>query len=1257
MFLLALMVTRAHAAAGPYTWGNMAIGGGGFVDGIVASPAQNGLFYARTDVGGAYRWNDAASTWVALTDMFPMSQGNYMGIESIAPDPGNANIVYAAGGMYESNGNGAILSSVDQGNTWTINPIATTMGGNDMARGMGERLAVDPNKPSVLYFGSRTGGLFKSTNSAGTWATVPSFPTAGGSYTFGWTVPSGLPIVVIDGQGGTAGTASSTIFVASGSTNAGSNLYRSNDAGATWALVAGGPSGFMAHHAGLSSDGYLWLAYSNDMGPWNFSGVTLAGQIWKYKVSTGVWTNVTPAANWGGMAGGLSVDAQNPLHVAISTLDWYAPDRILATADGGATWKVIGQPAVSYWSTGVSTYNNNGVNYWYPGGATTIGTGPTNWVEALVIDPFNSNRAMHGCGAGTWMSTNIQGGGTQGSGVIWNFNDVGLEEVVPQYTVPSTKGAFLGAIGDLGGMRNTSMTLYSATGEYATPIQTNVNSLDFAESNPNFVVRVGNSGAVASDVAYSNDNGVTWAPCAAAVPGYGTSNQMHSVAVAANGGTIVAAPWAGYGSPAYSTNNGASWTTCAGLPSGALVASDRVNSSLFYATNAGTLYVSSNGGATFTTAGTFTGNGAPRPVFGMTGEVWVAANGGPLYRFTGVGSTNTKAQIGTVTAAWGVGFGMAAPAQTHPATYIVGTVGGVYGFYRSDDGIGTAWTRINDSQHQYGWLQGNYIGGDEGIYGRCYLTSAGRGYIYGDINAVGSPTPTVPPSATPSRTLTPSFTAALTSTFTSTASPTSTPSRSPTPAVSPTGTFTAGSTSTFTPTATRSASPTGTFTLGSTATFTPTATRSASPSATLSASPTGTFTSGSTSTFTPTAIRSATSSASPTATLSASPTGTFTSGSTATSTPTATRSATPSASPTTTPSASPSATPTFTATSSATRSATPTVTITLSATRTSTMTSSPSPSATRTASPSPSDSPTASPSFTSVPPGSTETPTPTASPSFSASPTDSPSETLTDTETPTPSVSPSATRSTTSTPMNTATSTPVNTATSTPVNTATSTPVNTATSTPVNTATSTLVNTATSTPMNTATSTPVNTATSTPVAAATPTTLNTALPTLGGTSTATETPTVSATTGVSSTPTSTPTRTVPPSPSASATASPLVIFTATATPTAAGSPPVATPAGGTLSILDLEALPNPGAKEIRVLLDGDCDSLRLRIYSPALVRVLQVDSGPMQAGWNALALPEAWASMAPGLYFARATALRGSQSSLPSRPIRLLVLR
>ncbi len=148
-------------------------------------------------------------------------------------------------------------------------------------------------------------------------------------------------------------------------------------------------------------------------------------------------------AAWGG---GISVDAQDPKHVIVSTLDWYNPDRLLMTINGGTSWSVIGQPPTAS-NTAGSTYDAGGAAYWFSGGAQ-IGTNATNWVEAVALDPFNANHAMHGTGAGIWSSSNIGSAtGTSGQGVTWSFTDQGLEETVPLFMLPSVSGAFLGAIG------------------------------------------------------------------------------------------------------------------------------------------------------------------------------------------------------------------------------------------------------------------------------------------------------------------------------------------------------------------------------------------------------------------------------------------------------------------------------------------------------------------------------------------------------------------------------------------------------------------------------------------------------------------------------------------------------------------------------------------------------------------------------------------------------------------------------------------
>ncbi|HEY0282259.1 MAG TPA: hypothetical protein VGC27_06520, partial [Rhizomicrobium sp.] len=164
------------AAAADYVWRNVKVGGGGYIPAIVYSKVEKNLAYLRTDMGGIYRWEAGRQKFLPLEDN--IAERNFQGIESIAPDPKEGNVVYAAIGTYR-NGPAAIFRSEDRGDHWTINPVPFRMGGNEEGRDLGERLAVDPNATSILYFGSRHDGLQKSTDKGKTWARVASFPHQG----------------------------------------------------------------------------------------------------------------------------------------------------------------------------------------------------------------------------------------------------------------------------------------------------------------------------------------------------------------------------------------------------------------------------------------------------------------------------------------------------------------------------------------------------------------------------------------------------------------------------------------------------------------------------------------------------------------------------------------------------------------------------------------------------------------------------------------------------------------------------------------------------------------------------------------------------------------------------------------------------------------------------------------------------------------------------------------------------------------------
>jgi hypothetical protein len=165
-------------ASAAYVWKNVQIVGGGFVCGLVFHPTAKGIYYARTDMGGAYRRSEASGRWEPILDWVSYEDTNLMGVESIAVDPSDPDRVYLACGTYTNptTPNGAILRSSDRGSTFERTDMPLKMGGNEDGRGNGERLAVDPYDGRIVYFGSRHDGLWKSSDRG-----VTAFGKSGGA--------------------------------------------------------------------------------------------------------------------------------------------------------------------------------------------------------------------------------------------------------------------------------------------------------------------------------------------------------------------------------------------------------------------------------------------------------------------------------------------------------------------------------------------------------------------------------------------------------------------------------------------------------------------------------------------------------------------------------------------------------------------------------------------------------------------------------------------------------------------------------------------------------------------------------------------------------------------------------------------------------------------------------------------------------------------------------------------------------------------
>src|ERR1022692_3623069 len=693
-----LLLFSASALAQTYNWNPVVIKGGGFVSGIITHPNASGVIYCRTDIGGAYRWNSTNNSWIPLLDF--AADANIYGVESLAIDPSDSNRLYIAA----SRGSPAVLLvSTNQGATFSQFTPPFSLNGNVDGRSNGERMAVDPNLNRILFYGSRTAGLYKSVNYGTSWSQVSSFPvtsTANGA---------GLVLVEFIKSSGVPGSATPTIF-AGVSRPGGTNLFRSTDGGTNWtSIAAGAPTNQMPHHVAQDGLGNLYVTFNDNCGPNNIT----TGTVRKLNLSTLASSDVTPPPGQGGFSG-VSVDRQHPTNILVSTMDrWYPDpqDQIYRSTNGGASWKTTNP--------------------------TAPGTSPAPWSVAqfphwagdVEIDPFNSNRAWYITGYGIIGCTNLTASDSNGT-VNWNFTSDGIEETVPLGLASPPSGPYLlSAHGDIGGFRHFNLDASPPLADYFSTHRVTSLGIDFAENNPNIIVRLF-SGSPYGCV--SLNGGTTWQDFASVPPGT-TGDNRGDIAVSADGSRIV---WIPQNTNAYySINNGTTWTVSTGSPTGngtRTPISDRVNSNKFYIYSSGAMYVSTNGGVTFAANGSVSSVVTPRTVFGREGDIWVPRGNSGLSR-----STNSGLSFSTVTSvqrASFVSFGKAAPGQSYPAGFISGRVTNVDGIFRSDD-AGVSWTRINDAQNQFGLGSIHTFCADPRVYGRVYFGTEGRGIIYGDLQA------------------------------------------------------------------------------------------------------------------------------------------------------------------------------------------------------------------------------------------------------------------------------------------------------------------------------------------------------------------------------------------------------------------------------------------------------------------------------------------------------------------------------------------
>lgn len=698
------------ATTGPAyrSWKNVRIDGGGFVSGMIPSSAPGGSLFARTDVGGAYRWITATQSWLPITDELGPRQ-----VESMAADPIDPNLVYIAS-------SGQICRSSNLGETWTIHTIPAKMAGNGNGRCVGERLAIDPNSTNILFFGSRLDGLFASENSGETWIKVPGFSDLKGDV--------GITFVLFDKNSATNGHASKTIFLGVDGKKAA--FYRSDDGGLSWHAPPGQPKQMFPNHAVLAPDGNLYLSYADQGGP---NGMT-DGAVWRYNTknqAANAWTEISPVdpgKNSGDFFGygSIALHPTNPKAIIVAAMDRW-------------NW------GTAMWRTNDATVENP---VWFELFSNTVRpkwTSPapykvrdTHWISDIEFHPSQPEQLFFSFGLGVQRTDNL----SAGPQADWTFSAKGLEEtVVIALASPTSGPPLISGLGDIGGFSHHDLNASPEVAHHHS--KGNTTGLDFAAAAPSIMARVGSKPAK-----ISTDGGKSWKPFPSQEPGGGGR-----IAISANGKTIL---WMSEHGGFFSMDHGAKWKKVPSLPKGSQIAADRVNPRKFYGfdSKAGTFFASTDGGMSFsqsaaklpTTYGYL--RSAMRPVPGFEGHIYLTTQNwkqvSSLYKsidsgksFVLISGMNQNDQsITSNTAIRSIrsfGFGKGPPGRKYPSLYLSGKLNPPAGvnqeaLYRSDDG-GTSWTRINDDRNNF---PADAIVGDSRVPGRVYVGTPGRGIIYGD---------------------------------------------------------------------------------------------------------------------------------------------------------------------------------------------------------------------------------------------------------------------------------------------------------------------------------------------------------------------------------------------------------------------------------------------------------------------------------------------------------------------------------------------
>lgn len=729
------------AASDDYAWAPVPIGGGGFVTGIVSGVDGDApVVYARTDVGGAYRWDEATTSWTQLVVSGSVTGGRVhasdYSVASIAVAPSDPDVVVlAAGDDYNPNGddeggrNGRVLWSTDGGASWSAGDQRWSIAGNQSFRVGREQLAIDPTDARRALFGTQREGLWVTDDAGSTWRQIPLDEVPDGGTDDPTSDQSGVSSVAyVASHDGAAPVAVVGV--------AGDGIYVSADL-RSWERVLELGDGDIPSSAAPFEDGIVLSIMTPGRGD---ARLVRLGEVASEALGGITVEDVpTPGSAWSWIVAA----APGSGGATLSLTDEAVRDGHLWTSDdAGSTWRVQDVEIVAPtepWltATDLDDYMSAG---------------------ALMFDPVVPDRLWFAEGMGVWRTD-----APDAEVVTWTSVSQGIEEVVVSDIVLPPGGDLLVTVADRQGFRLTDPD----TGPTRTLVDERFasgSSLDYSAGTPQRLAWVGMQSHLAPSeaqprAATSTDGGGTWVEMGALersmfggevavdatdpdrivwVPAHHDGRDPRGVLVSSDGARTWSTVDAG-GDEMDVHRRNAWWFGRRAL------AADRVDGSFYLLSDDERLDVSTDGGATWEPAAhappcrvdtdchVF---GQLRAVPGRAGQLVASTGRGGLFATTDAG-TSAWRELGAFTDARAVGFGAPIGDSEHPAIYLHGTTEEHphLALWRSTDG-GEQWTLVAD--HPGGIAAGvNAVAGDPEVPGRVYVGFGGVGVVRGDDTTLG----------------------------------------------------------------------------------------------------------------------------------------------------------------------------------------------------------------------------------------------------------------------------------------------------------------------------------------------------------------------------------------------------------------------------------------------------------------------------------------------------------------------------------------